>query len=507
MSAGSSRSCGPSLVADVLLGCEEPRIFTPPLRRLTRKTSLGFAVIEFAEDILGMALHPWQKWFYIHALELLPDGTPRFRTILLLVARQNGKTLLMQILALFFMYVRGVPLVIGTAQNLDIAEEVWEGTVDIAKAVPELAAEVAKVDQTNGKKALRLKGGERYKVQAANRRGGRSLSGDFVLMDELREHQNWDAWGAITKTTMARALAIILAASNAGDLSSVVLAHLRVLGHVALGNPDGLVVPEGEDDDLDDMDLDDESLGIFEWSAPPGCSRSDRDGWRQANPSLGYTTTERAIRSALRTDPDATFRTEVLCQWVTTTEPLWALFDEQAWRAGAVPPGRYDGPFTYAVEVTPNRDGCSVAAAGTYGDRVGVEVLHSGTYDEDEVLARLVKVAATAKGIVIDPNGPAKTLIRPLFELHNIETLPVSSQEFASACESFYDAHRSDLAHLEVDPALDAAVAAARSKRRGDGFVFDRSGRDVTPLTAAALARWGHMEIPDPEVVPMVAWR
>jgi hypothetical protein len=60
---------------------------------------------------------------------------------------------------------------------------------------------------------------------------------------------------------------------------------------------------------------DDDSVAIFEWSAPPGCDIRDRDGWAQANPSLGYTITERTIASACRTDPEWIFRTEVLCQW------------------------------------------------------------------------------------------------------------------------------------------------------------------------------------------------
>ena len=56
------------------IGSEQPRIFTPPLRKLTPKTTLGFAAIEFAEDVCSVELYPWQKWLLIHALELLPDG-------------------------------------------------------------------------------------------------------------------------------------------------------------------------------------------------------------------------------------------------------------------------------------------------------------------------------------------------------------------------------------------------------------------------------------------------
>ena len=58
-------------------GCEQPRIFTPPLRELTPDTTLGFECIAFAEDVLGIRLIPWQRWLLIHALEIIdePDGT------------------------------------------------------------------------------------------------------------------------------------------------------------------------------------------------------------------------------------------------------------------------------------------------------------------------------------------------------------------------------------------------------------------------------------------------
>ena len=103
-------------------GREVPRIYTPPLRDLTPETSAGFAMIEFAR-VLGVEFLPWQKWLSIHALELLTDGRLRFRTILVLVARQNGKSTWAKVLVLFLMMVRRVGLVLGTAQDLDLAED------------------------------------------------------------------------------------------------------------------------------------------------------------------------------------------------------------------------------------------------------------------------------------------------------------------------------------------------------------------------------------------------
>ena len=124
--------------------------------------------------------------------------------MVLLVARQNGKSTLAQALCLWAMYVLGVKMTLGTAQDLDIAEELWSGCVDIAESVPELAATIKNVNKVNGKKSLDLQTGERYKVKASNRKAGRGLSADLIVLDELREHTNWDSWGAVTKTMMAR---------------------------------------------------------------------------------------------------------------------------------------------------------------------------------------------------------------------------------------------------------------------------------------------------------------
>ena len=72
--------------------------------------------------------------------------------MLIQVARQNGKSTLAQVLSLWRMFVDRSPLVIGTAQNLDVAEEVWTGAVEMAEGTPELLAEIAAVERTNGKR-------------------------------------------------------------------------------------------------------------------------------------------------------------------------------------------------------------------------------------------------------------------------------------------------------------------------------------------------------------------
>jgi phage terminase large subunit-like protein len=165
------------------------------LRKLTPKTTLGFECIDFAERTLELELMPWQKWFLLHALELHPTevdeyGDPvfRFRKVILLVGRQNGKSTVMQALTLWRMFADRCSLVIGTAQDLEVAESLWAESLELAQETEELRVEIerGKVERQPGRKMFRLRTGETYKVKAASRRGGRGLSGELVLLDELR---------------------------------------------------------------------------------------------------------------------------------------------------------------------------------------------------------------------------------------------------------------------------------------------------------------------------------
>lgn len=518
-------------------GSEVPRVFTPPLRELTPATTAGFAVIEFAAEVLGITLLPWQKWLLIHALEMLDDGTFRFRTVLVLVARQNGKSTLAQVLSLFFLYVRGVALVIGTAQNLDIAEEVWQGAVEMAEDIPELAEEIERVNKTNGKKALELYGGNRYKVQTASRRGGRGLSGDLVLMDELREHQTWAGWGAVTKTTLARKYAQIWGLSNAGDVTSVVLRRLRYIAHLAVGNPDSLKDPDvlgiapdaGEvTQAAGEVEMDD-SLGVFEWSAPPGCELDDIDGIRFANPSLGHTITERAIAGARTTDPEWVYRTEVLCQWEERLAE--GPFPRGGWDAGMDPNSSIaqDAKLFWGVDISGDRSHAHIAVAGEREDgNLHVEIVASrpGVDWVEGWFRERVDKGQTFRWTAQKRGAPVSSLIETLSNIRaatdpNGKTVPMeyvdwSGSELGNGASQLWDLVKAGLwtesdevptpprrlFHLP-QPVLDVAAANAMTKSGGDGPILwdrTRSPVDISSLVAANAAVWlaGQPE-PEPE--------
>lgn len=482
---------------DRRLGSEQPRIFTPPLRELTPKTSLGFSAVEFASDVLGVDLFPWQRWLLIHALELHPEGGFRFRNVVVLVARQNGKSTLSQVLALWFMYVYGFDLVLGTAQDLDTAEEVWQGAVDLVTETdlddeplrPELFALYERTVMVNGKKSLELKTGARYKAKAASRRSGRGLSGDLVMLDELREHQSWDAWGAITKTTMARDEAMVWALSNAGDALSIVLAYLRKLAHAALGDPDGinsngsaaeLIATEVDAEDME-LEEDDDSLGIFEWSATPGCDIWDRDEWAKANPSLGYKISERTIASAAKTDPDAIFRTEVLCQWVETMTP--SAIDLDAWSALADADAPRGQSPVFGVAVAPDRSWTAVAVAWLRPDGLPQVMLAEYAETTAWVKVRVEKMRADWNGSVV-ASPTAHGLVDGAEEL--------SPGKQALADVALADAVTAGQLRHGNQTALRVAVKGSRWPMSGAARVFEPTKDvDISPLKAVAAAVHG----------------
>jgi hypothetical protein len=337
-------------------------------------------------------------------------------------------------------------------------------------------------------------------------------------MDELREHQTWLAWAAVTKTTLARLLAQVWCTSNAGDATSVVLGYLRLLAHVALGNPDGLdlgLLDEGGDPDAGEGEAEDaDSLGLFEWSAPPGCDLWDRGGWAQANPALNHPMgetgglTTRAIASAVRTDPEDVVRCEVLCQWVDVPQ-VEQVIPLDKWEACKDPKAKSAAKVAYAIDSAPDGAWASIVAS----DGLLSVVLEHGP-GTSWVPAKLKeRLASRPAPVFLDPRGPAGALLVDLEEagIPTADKEPadgtlsrVTPEQHAAACGSLLAAVGFEPQKDEPrrflhtgQPMLDAAMRGATRRPYGDGgWAWNRrSARtDISPLVAVTLARWGALQ-------------
>lgn len=509
-----------------LLGYTEPRVYTPPRRELTPETSHGWAAIAFAEEMLHLKLFPWQEWLLKHALELNEDGTYRWRVVVTMVSRQAGKTAVLIVLALWHMYALRSRTVIGTAQDLANAEKVWKEAVSLAQSDEELAEMIPNdgvylghpkqfqiIHNENGRELT-----SEYRIASATRRGGRGFSGDLILMDELREHQSWDSWAAVTNTMNARPKAQCWAFSNAPDAFGVVLRYLRALAHRELGWPDddediqgeilGEISALPEFEDMPEVEFD---TGFYEWSMAPGLPRNDPQGLMQANPSCNHTEvtenciTYRALISGLRTSPAHIAEAEICCR--ETTMGVGGPFPEGSWEstldAGAQPAA--NAKIAVCVEVSNRREQTYITRAGLRADSAAVCGIKEDRAGTDWVVQYLKDERKTYAAVIIRTGvgAPVAALLKDLQDAR----LPVvewKGAEIGSAHGQMIDrlrdstADKPQLLHLPHKGLDTAATSAVERVQTGGGSILDinKSPTDVAPLLSAEGAVWGLNHLP-----------
>ncbi|RJT88157.1 terminase [Cryobacterium melibiosiphilum] len=496
-------------------------MWTKPLRPLTRETSMGFEVVDFALMFLRVTLYPWQVWFLIHALEIHDDGTYRFKRVIGLVARQNGKTKLITVLAAWWLFVDSDRFpedvhprdfkVLGTAQNLDIARDAWAAVGRFCdplddESIPALSGSTEKISGSHGFEALILKNKTVYEIRAANRGAGRGKSAARVIMDELREQRTWDAWAAISQTTKAVFNSQLIGISNAGDSGSVVLLHQRKAALAFIEAWESMV-ESGVQDIEDFANGHDTSLGIFEWSAPDACAPDDVQGILQANPSIGHgVITLDSIRADREGMPDREYRTEVLCQWVTAAVATY--LDNGGWIDCADAPDEINEGSTLAegsqlvlgIDTSGNRAMSFLSVAGYRDDGlIHGEVIaqRAGMLWVPAVVAKICEKFGITH-IAIQARGcPAAEFVEPLREL-GFTIVEISGMALGSSAGRIRDRVRDRTIRHRSQGLLDIAVSGGVTKRLGEVQVWDRTASvvDIAPLVALSNALYGLETLP-----------
>ena len=485
-----------------MMGKTVPRIFTPPLRELTEQTSLGFACVAYAREVLKKNLYPWQEWALIHMMEITGElggeWQFRFRTVLFLISRQNGKTVLSEVIASFFLNVLCVDSVFGTSLSLDKAEEVWEAVVQDQESIPSLKSELQRVGRTNGSKKLVLTGLRQYKVGAPTRRAGRGDSNDLVMLDEVREQRDWETWSAAVASTVAKPNGVVVCFSNAGDPDSVVLRQLRETAIQAI---------DGSQAGDFGGDVDSNTLGLFEWSAEDGAHTDDIEALAQANPALGYGyLTERALMSNRATFPEAKFRSECMCQQVATILPQ--PFPDGAWDGGVDPSSSImpESQLYFGIDLSQDRKWTSIGVCGLRDDgqwHVEVVARRTGTewaidWFRARAMKQRMKLAFQGRG------APVCGLAEQICTIDGVERIAIEGADLPTGWGKFWDGIAASapvipgesprggarIFHLP-QPVLDAPARTMQTRQLGGGAeVPDRmkSPDDIAPLFACVMA-------------------
>jgi phage terminase large subunit-like protein len=328
-------------------GATEPRLHSPYLKGPNR----GDEIAELAESI-GLPLLPWQDFVIRDMTSINEDGMFRRRSNLVLTSRQQGKTHLARMMMLGHMFLFNSPNVLIMSSNRSMALDTFRQVAYAIEGSSELSKQVRQIRYANGTESIELKNGHRLDVVAATRDGSRGRTASFLYIDEIREISE-EGFRAATPTTRAKINSQSLYTSNAGDAFSTVLNDLRERA----------------------MSFPPETFGFYEYSAPQFCKITDRNGWEHSNPALGYLFDESVLEEAVSTQPVETTKTEMLCQWISSTASPWphmAVEDASDNDLKLSP-----GPLTiFAFDVAPSRrDGSLVMGQVLADGRIGVQVL------------------------------------------------------------------------------------------------------------------------------------
>ena len=433
-------------------------------KRTSRKT-YGPAVAERALSV-GWRLMPWQRQVLDVALEI-EEGRPAYRTVVVTVPRQNGKTTLLWALMLWRSLAFANQEIVATAQTGLEAMEKWRDYVAFVDEQAAVSPLIENIRRSNGTELLSWHNGSRHRTRPPTPKAGHGLTIDLAIIDEAWSLKDEVVLQSFRPAMVTRPDAQLWIVSTAGTRESVLLKRHCEMGREAVeaGKTNG--------------------VAFFEWSAPEAMRADDPAAWREAMPALGHTITEEVIRADL--DSGAMTPSE----WERAYLNRWTEADNQvvtsaAWYQCLDNEAAPGNPLWLGIDMTPERDTAAIAAAGWYGDRVGIELIEHATGTEwlshrvNEILAN-----HDIAGIVLDGTGPAASITDEING--KCEVLTHRGIQHASA--QFYDAilyHR-----LAVRPHEDLtrSVKAARQMGNGDLWRWGRRGTsDVSSLIAATCA-------------------
>jgi len=398
------------------MGATEPRLHSPYIKGVNR----GDEVAELAESI-GLPLLPWQDFVIRDMTSINNEGMFIRKTNLVLCARQQGKTHLARMMMLAHLYLFGSKNVIIMSSNRSMALDTFRQVAYAIEGSSELSQGVRQIRFANGTESIEMKSGARLDVVAATRDGSRGRTADLLYIDEVREISE-EGFRAATPVTRARANSQTLLTSNAGDAFSTVLNDLRERA----------------------MSFPPETFGFYEYSAPQFAKITDRDAWAMANPALGYTVTEAALEEAVSTQPVETTKTEMLCQWISSTQSPWPHMAVED--ASDVTLEMAPGPLTiFAFDVAPSRrDGSLVMGQLLPDGRIGVavlEVFHSDvSIDELFMADHIAKWCKDYYPRTVCYDKYTTASIAKRLEINGIHITDISGQKGYQASGDLYEA-------------------------------------------------------------------
>jgi hypothetical protein len=492
------------------IGKQQPRLSQWPAKAVG---SAGDDAIAFAESIgwddeTGQGfydLDEWQRYCIRGALSEDPAARLCAMVVLILVARQNGKNVILEVIELYAFYVLDLPYILHTAHlqetTADHMDRLWS-----AIESDERLSKITRRVVANGKERLyRTDKRCQIRFRTRSKKIGRGGSPQLVAFDEALY---------LTGKQINALLPSLAAQSMRGDAPILIYTS-------SAPTEDSEVLPRLRQSILDGQTPD---AFYAEWSAElterPGESRhaamerlaDDFDAWLSANPGMGVRIAAEWVqvneRSTMSLEGFLTERLGVVFNYGHLTGPLpLPVWDRLADRSVSAVSNR-----TLAVAASPVDMGpqwVAIGGAGRTSDGRTVVGVVPGCYRQGMawVVPELVGMWRKDRVPVRVGPGPERALVGALREA-GVEVVEVSAGEVAAATtgliaaahtEPFTLAHPGQaelgkaLQHADVRPGADGAVSWVR-----------RSEVDIAPLAAITVAYGGVTQLADPPALSQI---
>ena len=427
---------------------------------------------------------PWQAQVSDTAGEIDPfTGELAYSMVVILVQRQAGKSVLVNTTGAQ-RCLTGPDLGCWyTAQSRNDARDNW---LTIAKRIRRspLRPPVTKIRESNGSEGITFPNGSFYRIFAPSEESLHGKANAFACVDEgwaFDDIRGDELVQAIvpTFTTVAGQLWVV---SAAGTASSTWLMGLRDAGR-AIADAARTT-----------------GLAYFEWGIDDDVDPTDLAAVAAAHPANGHTLRRQALADAAIQMKPGEFARAYGNRWTGAVERVIpAMLWNQA--ADESTPLAARGYLALAFDV--GEHGADAAIVAAWRDKAGlahVELLdvREGTSWLVPRLAELVSKLGP-RLVVYDRFGPA-VAAGDAVTRSGIDTHGTTTDEYVTACASFYEQIVAGAVRIRPHPALDAAAAAAARRSVGERWAWARrtSTQSIAALVAATLAVWGFDHAPPP---------
>ena len=434
-------------------------------------------VIELAWSVAtpGFKFDDWQVELLRRVTELLPSGELRWRSCLISMGRQNGKSEIVGALGIWALMRKVGSYNVGVASTAEQARLVYDRVQRVIASNPALERRMSKLTETRGIKTL---DGSRYEIKASNANTLQGIPVSVGVVDEVHlvDERTWDA---LASGTGARPDTLLVGITTAGDENSALLNRLYANADKAIAGD----LPR---------------FGAWIWEASEAIVPDDDDELigllMEANPALKSGRIDPKLLlddvRALPKDDIIRYRLNRFIQSGSKT-----FIPAELWQKCERPFGESmpQGEYVFAIDRTPDWAHASVAVSVKVDDVIYTELVASINKPSLEQLIFICGqlMSHNPRAIIVD--GYTLRDLHKELKARGYPAETATLGDIVNASSMFYARLARKTLQHGGDPLLSIQIPRTVRKMVGEGFRVSRrdSAVEIDAVMATLLSTFG----------------